>query len=284
MENLLASILGIISNPTFWGIIIGASFSLGGVYLTNYANDRRLREQLQHDRELKNRERELSLRKEIYLASAEAIHAGLIAIGRFSHLEVPDDKLTDEYLSKASSMAKVHIVGKKTTVKSLLQFSGEFAAAFLRLSVKRVPLSKKMNEISALDDLDDTFAKEQSRILELMNHHNLEGSNDQRKSDLLQNRFDFETQRRDENFKKRDALAATLYLETLSFMEECAEERLRLWHLAVPVVVSAREELDLPLDKVEYADMVEEAIAKQMNEVKEFGKQIQSHVDSPPTI
>ena len=54
--------------------------------MTNRASDRRLRAQLDHDRELKARERELSLRNDVYLAAAEAVSAGFYAVARFADL------------------------------------------------------------------------------------------------------------------------------------------------------------------------------------------------------
>lgn len=85
--------------------------------LTNHANDRRLKRQLDHDRDMRSRERELSLRKDIYLAAAEAISAGLIAIGRFANLDIPHEKLTEAYLDKSPSIAKVHVIAKEQTAK-----------------------------------------------------------------------------------------------------------------------------------------------------------------------
>ncbi|MGH7146517.1 MAG: hypothetical protein ACREIJ_01260 [Nitrospiraceae bacterium] len=77
---------------TFWGVIIGALFTLGGILLTNHFHDRRLQTQLAHDRNLKNREREMSLRKDLYLAATKAASAGLIAVGRYANFEIPFDK------------------------------------------------------------------------------------------------------------------------------------------------------------------------------------------------
>ena len=54
---------------TFWGVVVGSLFTLTGIYFTNRASDRRLRVQLQNDRELKNREREMTFRKDTYAAS-----------------------------------------------------------------------------------------------------------------------------------------------------------------------------------------------------------------------
>jgi len=98
---------------TFWGIIIGAFFTLAGIILTNRAHDRRLQVQLVQDRNLRNREREMSLRKDIYLAAAEAVSAGLIAVGRFANLDTPHEKVTEGYLDKAPFITKVHIIAKK---------------------------------------------------------------------------------------------------------------------------------------------------------------------------
>lgn len=268
---------------SFWGIVVGSFFSLGGVYLTNRASARRLQQQLEHDRQLKNREREMALRKEIFLDATEAISAGLIAMGQMSNLEVSHEKLTEGWLAKASSVAKVHLVASEASVRQLLHFSGEFAAAFLRLGAKRLRLARQANEITAFNSLKDTFKKEQSRIVDLMKQHNLEGSTDQRKMERLNKMAEEESRWVKEASESRDSLAAALYPEQLKFMEECEAERLRLWRLSVPVIASARKELEIPIDESEYGTLVEEAIDKQGRAIKEFGEQIRIHIDNSPT-
>ena len=104
---------------TFWGIIIGSFFTLSGIILTNRAHDRRLQTQLAHDRDLKNREREMSLRKDIYLAAAEAVSAALIAVGRFANLDIPQGKLTEGYLDKSPAISKIVIIAKEETVRAV---------------------------------------------------------------------------------------------------------------------------------------------------------------------
>ncbi len=264
--------------------ILGASAALGSAYLTNQANDRRLREQLQHDRELKSREREMSLRKDIFLAATEAIHAGLTALTQLSHLEIPNDKLTEGYLSKASSMAKVHIVATEPSLKAVLLFSSEFSATFMRLSAKRLPLLAKKEEINVLKGLADGFLKEQTRLLELIRQHDLDGLNNPQKREYLQSLFEFESGRCEETSQKVNDLGGALYPQQLQFMQECMEETMRLWRLSVPVVTAARKELDLPLDESAYARLVEDAIQKQMVSLEEFRRQMPgSHGEIPPT-
>ena len=68
--------------------------TLSGVFVANLSQNKRLRAQLAHEREMKNREREMSLRKDVYLAGAEAVYAGLLAVNRFA---------TSKLLTKRSS-------------------------------------------------------------------------------------------------------------------------------------------------------------------------------------
>lgn len=261
---------------TVWAVIIAAVFTLSGVLLTNRAHDRRFKAQLVHDQDLKNREREMALRKEVYLAAAEAVSVGLIAVGRFANLEIAHDKLTEEYYSKAASVAKINVVAKETTVRAVSIFSSELGSTFLRLFAKRFPLIRQAQEITMHRGQIDAFLKEQSRILELIKQYNLDGDKDQGKWDRLQQSFDFERRRFEETSKKADELAGPLYIKQLKFMEECAEEGIRLARLLVPVIVSVRKELDLPIDEVEYGRLVEEEIAGQSKSIREFSQQIQS--------
>lgn len=89
---------------------IGALFALSGVILTNRAHDRRLRVQLDHDKAMKNRDREMGLRKEVYLAALEALSAGLTAITRHNDLAIDHDKLLEDYVGKSPVLGKIHVV------------------------------------------------------------------------------------------------------------------------------------------------------------------------------
>jgi hypothetical protein len=142
MIVILTEVLRLIEKipATFWGIVIGSFFTLGGVVLTNRANDRRLREQLRHDRELRNRDRELSLRKDVYMSAAEAIWAGLSAVGRFGDLDIPNNKLTEAYMEKSPAIAKVHVIANEQTVRAQTNLASELNATYMRLFAKRVPL------------------------------------------------------------------------------------------------------------------------------------------------
>ena len=269
--------------PAFWGVVVGSFFSLGGVVLTNRANYKRLRAQLAHDRELRNRDRELALRKDVYLAAAEAISAGFISVGNFANLDIPDDKVTEAYLEKAPAIAKVHVIAKQETVRAVASVLGELGAVYLRLFAKRVPLGFQKQQLTLLDEEIKGLAKERDRMLELMKQDMLDGAADKRRWDVIQANFDFQQKRVRETATRRDALAASLYPKQLEYMKECVEETMKLSRLLVPAVLAVRSELDLPIDEATYLQVVEESINKQEASLREFLQQLRNFIAAQPS-
>ena len=273
------------------GVIIGAFIGFGSNLFTNWANDRRLEKQLTHDRNEKNREREMSLRKDVYLTAAEAVSAGMIAVGRFADLEIPNDKLTAGYLDKAPAIAKIHVIAKEATARAVTNFSTELSATFLLLFARRLPLLEHKRQIDFLRGQIDTGLKEQLRILELQKQHNLDGLQNQHRWDLLQRNFEVEVERVNRTIEEADARAAMLYPNQLQYMEECVAETRKLGRLLVPVIISVRNELELPIDEAEYRKLLEEGEARQAESLTGFVRQMQSLIvaqtdtagDAPPT-
>jgi len=283
--DVLTKLLELIEKipATFWGIAIGSFFSLSGVALTNRANDRRLRAQLTHDRDMKTREREQSLRKDIYLAAAEAISAGLLAIGRFPNLDIPNDKLTDPYTDKTPSIAKVHVIATEETTKAVANFVGELSAAYLRLLTKRYPLIAEKGQITVMKGLLDSFGAVRDRMVELMRQFNLDGKTDQQQFAAIQRNFDFEQHRIAETVQEHDTRAAILYSRQIEYMKECIAESNRLSRLLVPVVVAVRKELELPINEVAYMGVIEGSIKKQEASLEKFVQDIQRFTAPNPS-
>ncbi|MFZ0829391.1 MAG: hypothetical protein WAO02_18430 [Verrucomicrobiia bacterium] len=264
---------------TFWGVVIGSFFSLGGIVIVNRANAQRLREQFEHDRQMQNRDRELSLRKDIYLSAAEAVSTGINTIGRFADLEIPDNKLTEAYIDKSPAIAKVHLIAKERTAEAVTNLVGELSAAYLRLAAKRYPVIAQKSQISFLQQQIDSFSRERDRMLELMKQHNFEGSTDQHRWKFLEDTFGFEQSRINEATQQQAALLADFAAKQIQLMKECIAEVNRVSRLTAPVIASARAELEMPIDERGFAQLIEQSIKKQEVNLAAFVKSIQS----PPT-
>lgn len=257
--------------------------TLSGVIVANLFQAKRLRTQLAHEWEMKNREREMSLRRDVYLEVAEAVQAGLIAINRFPHLELTNDKVIEGYVDKAPSTAKLHIIAKEETVNAVIDFTAELGAAFLRLFAKRVSLTSQRHKIEVLRAQVDSSLKDNTRTLELIKQYNLDGLTDQNRRDWLQRNFDFEQERSKAASQEADTLEGTLYLQQLQYVKECAEEATKLGRLVVPMVFSARKELELPINEVGYRRVMEEAAGKQDDNIKNFIREMKALMAGPTT-
>ncbi len=249
--------------------------------ITNRANDRRLRAQLEQDRDLKNQEREMSLRKDVYLSAAETIWAGLSAIGRFSNLDIPHDKVIEAYSEKSYVIAKIHIIAKDETLKAVVAVINELNAAYLRLTVKRVSLFAQKEQIVILKNQISSFAQKRDRMLELIKQFNIEGCADKHRWDVLQRNFDFEQGRISDTIKQCDAVAADLSSRQFEYIKECISESIRLSPLLVPAVCAVRKELELPISEEMYIEMIEEGIRKQESNLNEFIQTVRTQATPP---
>ncbi|MGH8128552.1 MAG: hypothetical protein ACRETC_09380 [Gammaproteobacteria bacterium] len=254
----------------FWGVVVGALLSLGGVTLTNRASDKRLRAQFEHERIEKAKEREMALRKDVFLAAAEAIAAGINSISRFVDLDLPDNLITSDYIQKSPAIIKVHVIAKMETIKGIISFTGELGALFYRLVGKRLELMSDKNAITLIDSQVADFGKERDRILERMKQQNIEGIVDDCCWGVLQNNFDFEVQRINEALTHRAQLVATLRPKHLEFMRECLRQTAAMGEILVAVLTEVRAELELPFDQTEYQQLVSESMIRQQQAIDEF--------------
>jgi hypothetical protein len=255
---------------SFWGVVVGSFFSIGGIAITNRANDLRLRAQFEHEREQKTKDREMALRKEIYLDAVDAISAGMTAIGHFANLDLPDDKITNVYLEKSPAISKVHVIARTETVQALTSFTSQLVALFLTLSAQRSELRREKNTLALFDAQIAEFGKERDRILEMIKQYNIEGTVDKRRWTVLQGNFDFQQKQIKDFLERRAELVGALYPKQLEFMRDCAAGTVRLGEGLISVLSAVRAELELPLDELAYRQIVQSLLAEQQEAIDAF--------------
>ena len=269
MLNTIAQLLYAIP-AAFWGVVVGSFFSIAGVALTNRASDKRLRAQFEHERISKKNDREMMLRKEVFLSAAEAVAAGMNSIGRFANFDIPNDQVIQPYLEKAPAIAKVHVIALTETILPLAHFNSRLGALHVELFARRHELMNERNELSLVDNQIAQFGKERDRILEMIKQHNIEGVVDQRRWQVLQGNFEFEQKRVNDGLAHRAELAAALQPKHLEFMRECLSHTEQLGEMLIPVLAAVRGELELPLDETAYRQAMLESHAQQQQAIDEF--------------
>jgi hypothetical protein len=264
-----AQLLGKIP-ASFWGVVVGALFPLLGIFFTNRANNRRLSLQLQNDRELKNREREMTFRKDTYAAAAEAIAASMSVLSKLSELSFSLKEVSATYLDTSPILAKVNLVAGEDTIRALANFGTEFARAFLRLAQQRMVLSILQEQIAVKVALVNDFEKTRDAMIELMRHHNIEGTQDVRRFEAIQKNFEFEAGRIATTHQEILQMTAELYAKHGPFAKQCFVESNNISRLLVPLLVAARMELELSFSKEKYAEILHQTYSNLEGNLDEF--------------
>jgi hypothetical protein len=239
MTNLLdfcAQLLNKIP-ATFLGVVVGSFFTLLGVYFTNRASDRRLSLQLQNDRELKNREREMNFRKDTYAAAAEAIAVSVNVLSKLSELGYSLKEISAEYLEKSPVLAKVNLVTGEDTICALAKFGEEFSGTFFRLAQQRMVLSILQEQIAMKVALVKGFGKIRDAMIELLRHHNIEGIQDARRFEAIQKNFEFEAGRIETTNQEIQQLTTELSARHAPFAKQCFAESMNVNRLLIPLLV-----------------------------------------------
>ena len=255
---------------TFWGVVVGSFFTLLVSFLTNRANDRRLRLQIQNDREHKNREREMTFRKDTYAAAAEAIAISMGALSKFSELGFSLKEVSETYLEQSPALAKVNLVAGEDTIRALANFGGGFAHAFSRLAQQRMVLSNLQEQIAVKVALVKGFERTRDAMIELMRHNNIEGTQDARRFEAIQKNFEFEAGRIAATNQEIQQMNAELSAKLFPFLKQCFVENINVNRLLIPLLVAARVELELSISEEEYTEILHQAYSNLEGHLDEF--------------
>jgi hypothetical protein len=265
MVDLLSQVPDIV-----WAALLASFLTLGGVLITNRNSRIQKLAELQHDANQRDREREMALRRDVYLAAAEAISKGQNILTRLIELNVSDQELGAEFIRDSAAIAKIQVVGTNSTVQAVSAFSQELGAAYLELLLKRVPLIERKNEIELLTKFINRSQTELDRYINLMKQLNLEGNVDRRVWEVIENNVEYEQEQQAQHTEKQQKLWAKQNPEHLQFAELCFGRFMAVSKLIPPTVFAAREELELPIDREAYLEAFNKNLEKGNEIFKSF--------------
>lgn len=212
----------------------------------------------------------MTFRKDTYAAAAEAISISMSALSKFSDLSFSLKEVSAMYLGHSPILAKVSLVAGEDTIRALANFETEFAGAFFRLTQQRMALNALQEQIAAKAALLRGFEKTRDAMVELMPHHNIDGVQDPRRFEAIQNNYEFEADRIATTNQELQGMIAQLSAKHTPFARECFVESARVNQLISPLLVAARMELELPIGKEQYAEILHHTQSKQEGQLDEF--------------
>ena len=211
-------------------------------------------------------ERKKSIKKEVYLQATEALTRTQNIVANLANLNIDEQKINAEMVKDAGLIAKVQIVGSEKTVKAVTIIMSSIGTAILELMLERSALVNRKNEIELLEKYRIKSADEIDRYISIMKNVNLEGSQDQRLWDTINQNIEFESTQRDKYEQEINDLWEIQNKEHLEFTKKCMDKFFEISSLLPDAVLSVREELDLDISNEAYLDIFNKNI--------EQGKQV----------
>jgi hypothetical protein len=264
---LVEALKWLIANPgvfaafvALFGVLLSALISYFGVRSTIRATDRRDFKKLDADIAQKDKEREINLRKEVYLAAASGMIkaqkylAGMVK-GDLSNLNAIDQ--LDDFFA---AVAKIEIVGTYETIEKIDAVMRQFNESHNSLLLGALHMDAINNEMRITRD--DIEFKENSfnRLLS-----SLQNDNSKSPEDLI--KLNIEINALGENLT---VLENQLPEYRKNFCRKCMKESLKVSSLIYPAVVAIREELHLHIDSEKYSTLKKGTLAKIDSDIDAF--------------
>lgn len=244
------------------GSLSGVHTKLIGVFLANRNSRIQQQKALKHDAEQRDREREMALRRDIYLPVAEAVSKNQNILVRIADLDIPEEDFSAEFYRNSAAMAKIQVVGSNGTVQAVSAFSHAISAAFLELILSRIPLVMRQKRIESLADFINKSHKEIDHYIELMKQLHLEGDVDRRKWKVIDGHVKLVQQHQAKAITDLQQLETQQNEERFKLIKICMDKFSDTSRFIPPAVFAVREELELDLDKESYLKTYNDNIKK----------------------
>jgi hypothetical protein len=261
LKTLDAVLLALNGVPAGLWNFFAALIAFSGVMLTIHVQGKRLGTQLAHDRGLRDRDREMLMRKDIYLGAAEAFAAGVHSLARYGDPSLRSEEVVKDFESKRPSLAKVYVVASSSTIRTVAEVVGAIVAAQLKLSAMRITLLAIQEKIEIADELIRSSLKDRAYLLDAVRQEHTVSPNDPQQAARLESNVDFYGKQVDDLVEKRNGYRRELRTFQAGMMVEWQRENAVVNRLLIPAVVSLRTELELPIDESNLRSVVEHTAA-----------------------
>lgn len=267
--EVIASYFGLIP-ASFWGVLAGSFFTILGINQTNKANDARLKLQFKHENETKSIEREIAIKKDIFLDVVKAMSLGVSAFSNFSDLDIQNSEVTKQYNDESSSIAKVYVIGKEETVKSIAKFCNTLSATYMEFFARRNQVYDTKYQLDNLKETAERYRKEIDKTLDVMSQFQHSSVDNDERWEYLQGIFRFSSDKLKIHTEEQTKIGHKLYLEQLELSKLAINYETKVLKDALPVILAIREELKMDMQGEFLEDLIIESQKLQIESMDTF--------------
>lgn len=269
--NCLSTIINWLTSipDVVWAAIGGSGLTLLGVFV-----------QMRHDAKQRNKEREMSLRRDVYLPAAEQLAAAINYLAKLPNVDFDEQGKMEPIQGFIAAATKINVIGSDETIAASNVLVGKLNSLIVQLMSKKIPLIKLKYEIKTLEKIaEDCQARRQAALTD-MKSLNFKKETDQGLWQLVQSQFasaqEDAVKYQDELAKKRDMWMKL----TCNLLVECVENTGQIQNFVTPVLVAIRKELKLPLDQERYRKIIEQIGQEGKKTFDKFIADIKRDVDT----
>ena len=280
MQSNEITIFGIAIPTVIIAALMGSALTLLGVFLQNLFENCRNNKKLKHEAGQKNRDREMTLRRDVYLEAASEMANAARYIAKFGDLNLPFSEHEAIVHNFGAAMSKVHMVARIETLTKVVEASNVFARINLELNQHRLSLLLDQKNITFLQkSVEDDIAQQQNLVtrigqLQTENPKHPEIPALATAFQELESRIQQARQRHSELNSKtmtgQFGLSSIVFKRTMSFAEKLIE-----------VSIALRKELDFDLkgDEENYKKVVRQSQEQAVKDMDKYIADIASVVE-----
>jgi len=256
--NILESAISLFTSipDVVWAAIIASVLTFLGVTLSNKANRKCLLLQLNYAAQEKDKEREMQLRRDVYIEAAEAVAEAIRDIQLLPNRIIYSNNF--EICNKLlPALAKVHMVGTFDTIKKTTQFMEKFNQSTLPIVPEITKFAVLKREITTLNGISESQISTLKEINK--NFEQMDSSNKQLSIDIYKKTFNNMKTKHDAtivSIAEKEAQLKALHAKLLSM---CLKAGNYLQKESLHIILSIRKELNLEIDSAEYLSKMNEA-------------------------
>lgn len=230
------------------GGAIGVVGALGGSWLQN-----------RYDAKQRERERQLSLRRDVYLEAAEGLAGLQEYLGGMADPARPMDQLAQAIKGRPGWQNKIHVVASLPTINAFAEADGYFVSAAVSAIPLRYEIDQAGRQLASLQEREEQLKRYQgylhtslqAQIQQLPAHDAVAAANQLRQAiDRVQQ--DIASLESDQG-QLLDQRARNMHRLLIDTLERVAQHRI----LTARALLAVRREIDLPLPEFEYVALME---------------------------
>jgi hypothetical protein len=246
----------------FWAIL----GTLLGAFIIHLSSTQILKKQLKHETVEKKKERQLSVRKEVYLKASEDFVKASQHLGSLSQLDISTNNLNHGFHDLFISASKVSLIAEQKTVKSVSDLVAYYNKILLKFIPQILDFNLIKNQITFNKEFHSKTKIEIERILNEMSKYNENLEHNLARFQVLNDAFKFQQERSIKLSTEINDLWITYSKQNLIFLKELIEELKNIYPLETIVLCNMREELEIDTNHKDFEELSANNLKRSLEE------------------